>query len=378
MPFPRATLAQTRQQIAADIAAELPGVDALLRYSNLGIIGSVQAGLTNGMMGYLDWIALQSTPFTATDEYLEGWAALKGVVRKPATAATGTVAFASAGGTIPAGTPVNRTDGVGYVTTAAAAAVNGAVVAPVAALVTGAAGSADAGTAFSLGAGVSGVVNTGYATAAITGGADIETDAELRGRMLVAYSAPAQGGSITDYGTWALAVPGVTRAWIKPAAMGPGTLAVLFMMDDAESAHGGFPQGTNGVAAYEGRDTAATGDQFAVANHLFGLQSVTALVYAVAPIANQLTLTIAGVPGASATVKTAVGAAVAAALLTDAVPGGITNVSAIEAAVAAVPGTGGFVITSIACSAGTITPGAAGNISSNAGALPVLAGIIWA
>ncbi|WP_174296543.1 baseplate J/gp47 family protein [Sphingomonas bacterium] len=378
MPFPRATLSQLRAQVAADIEAELPGVDVLLRYSNLGIIGSVLAALANGMMGYLDWIALQSTPFTCTDEALEGWAALKGEVRKPATAATGTVTFGAAGGMIQAGTPVSRSDGVGYVTTSDATAVNGTVIAPVAASVTGAIGNTDPGTAFSLGAGIAGVASTGYSTAAITGGADIETDAELRSRMLIAYAAPAQGGSIADYAGWALAVPGVTRAWIKPAAMGPGTLAIFFMMDAGERGHGGFPQGTNGCGSYESRDTSATGDQLAVANAVFGLQSVTALVYAVAPIPNTLTLTIAGMAGASTTLKAAVSAAVAAALLSDAVPGGLTNVSSIEAAIAAVPGTSGFVITGIACSAGTITPGAAGNISSDAGALPVLGEITWA
>ncbi len=378
MPFPRQTLSQLRAAVAADMAAELPGVDALLRYSNLGIVGTVQAGLANGMMGYLDWIALQSTPFTATDEYLEGWAAYKGVIRKPAAPATGTLTFAAASGTVPIGTPINRTDGVAYASMSEAIAVDGTVTVPVAAAVAGSAGNCDAGTFFVLGAGVSGVNNGGSAAAAISGGVDIETDAELRSRMLIAFSAPAQGGSITDYANWALAVPGVTRAWIKPAAKGPGTLSILFMMDDAENAHAGFPQGTNGVSTYETRDTVATGDQLAVADHVFGLQSVTALVYAVAPVPNTVTLTVAGLGGASTALQAAVNSAVSAALLSEGVPGGVTNVSAIEAAIAAVPGTGGFVITAITCSAGTITPGAAGNITSDDGALPVLGGIAWA
>ena len=48
----------------------------------------------------------------------------------------------------------------------------------------------------------------------------------------------------------------------------------------ARPCHGGFPQGTNGVAALETRDTAATGDQLAVANYLYPLRPVTPIVYA--------------------------------------------------------------------------------------------------
>ena len=55
------------------------------------------------------------------------------------------------------------------------------------------------------------------------------------------------------------------------------------MMDVSEAAHGGFPQGTNGVAGAETRDTAATGDQLAVANYIYPLRPATALVYACAP-----------------------------------------------------------------------------------------------
>ncbi|EHV0233325.1 phage baseplate protein, partial [Salmonella enterica] len=37
---------------------------------------------------YLDWIARQSNPFTAEDEWLAAWGALKNVYRKDASAAT--------------------------------------------------------------------------------------------------------------------------------------------------------------------------------------------------------------------------------------------------------------------------------------------------
>lgn len=378
MPFNRPTLSQQRSQVATDMDAALPGTDALLRFSNLRIIGEVLAALTDGQFGYLDWIAKQSSPFTATDEYLEGWAALKGVTRKAASAARGSAVFIGTDGcTIPAGTAVSRSDGAAFATTASATVAAGTVTAPIAALVAGAAGNADAGTMMALAVGIAGISGSGATPGPITGGADIETDAELRSRMLQIYAKPPQGGSIDDYGEWALGVPGVTRVWVTPSGMGPGSVVLFFMMDDAQAAHGGFPQGTNGCASLETRDVPATGDQLALADALYFLQPVTALVYAIAPQPNTIGLTIAGLSGASDVTKAQIAAAYAGALRTGGRPGGVTPVSTIEAAIAAVALTTGFVITAVTASHGTIAPGAAGNITSAAGRLPVPGAIVY-
>lgn len=373
MPFLRPTLTDLRAQVGADINADLAGADALLRYSNLGILGAVLAALANGHYGYLDWIAKQSVPFTATDEYLEGWAALKDVFRKPATGGTGIATFtASDGAVLPAGTPLARADGVSYATTADATAAGGTLAAPIEAATAGATTNAAVGVSLTLGIGFAGIASTGQVSQVVAGGSDIEPDDELRSRMLSAYASPPQGGSLADYEEWATAVPGVTRCWVEPSAMGPGTVILLFMMDDAEAAHGGFPQGSDGCATKEARDTAATGDQLVLANAIFEKQPVTALVYAVAPLPNTLNLTIAGIPGASTATRASITAALQNALRLNAVPGGITNISVIEGAIAGVAGTPGFVLTQVTASAGTVAPGSAGNITSNTGCLPVL------
>ncbi len=115
--------------------------------------------------------------------------------------------------------------------------------------------------------------------------------------------------------TWALSVPGVTRAWCAPQGMGAGTVAVYFMMDTAEATFGGFPQGTNGVAAPETRDTAATGDQLAVANAIYPLRPVTALVYALAPAAQPLAFALVGLASIGLAQQRAVSAALASLLV---------------------------------------------------------------
>ena len=328
MPFPRPSLTEQRAQVAADIDAALPGLEARFRYSNIGIIGDVQAGGVHGLYGYLDWIARQSVPFTATDEYLEGWAALAKLTRKPASRAYGTARFtATTGKQIPASQSVTRSDGFTYVTTALASESGGYIDAPIRAVTGGVDGNAPDGTTLSLGIAISGVTGTGAAQDAIGGGADVERDNELRSRMLEAFANPEQGGSITDYARWAREIPGVTRAWVQPSIQGPGTIGIFFMMDAAEAVHAGFPQGTDGCSTYETRDTTATGDQLIVANALFPRQTVQSVVYAVAPIPNTLNFTIAGLSAASDATKNAIAAAIDAALYAGAVPGGSTYVS---------------------------------------------------
>ena len=382
MPFSRATLSQLRAQAQSDV-----GSVSLLRFSNLRVLADVLAYGFNALYGYLDWISKQGVPFTASDEYLEAWAALKGLTRKPATLATGSVRVSGTVGTvIPSNTLISRLDGFLYATTGAqtigssASAVVGLV-----STLAGASGNADSSTPLTIQTAISGVSSVAV-NAPITGGADVETDDELRTRMLLAYSQPPQGGALVDYLGWAEGVAGVTRAWIAPGGMGPGTVVCYFMMDDAEASHGGFPQGSNGVAAGETRDTPAVGDQLAVANAIFANCNVTTLVYSVAPLPNTINMTISGLSGATTAVQNAVRAAIAAVLLGKGSPagvrlidgstGGTVHMSDINAAINSVAGASGFVVSAVTASAGSASPTT--NITSNTGCLPVLGTVTFA
>jgi uncharacterized phage protein gp47/JayE len=390
MPYQRDTLSQLVVQTSQDLNASLPGADALLPFSLLGVLALVQAGGFNANNGYLDWIAKQCVPWTATGEFLEGWGALKGVTRKPATVATGSEIFPGLNGAvIPAGTPLALAGGQSYVTTAAATVTGGVATVSYQAVAPGSAGNAPAGVSLTLGTTISGVQTSITTANPIAGGVDAEDDDALRQRMLQVYAQTPQGGARSDYVDWALEVPGVTRAWVAPEGMGPGTVIVYFMMDVAEKVHGGFPQGQNGVAAAETRvSETATGDQLSVANYIYGpnRQPVTALVYATAPNANTVNFTISGLANAGSTVQSNVAAAISAVFLELGSPGsavveqgasGVVDMSAIEGAIVQVSGTSGFVITSVTCSSGSVAPGSAGNITSNPGYLPVLGSITW-
>jgi uncharacterized phage protein gp47/JayE len=364
MPFARPTLTDLKAQVAADVQANLSGVSALLRYSMLRVITVVQAGLAYLHYGYLDWIAKQAVPWTATDEYLVGWGALKNVYQKAATVASGTATFNGTSGTsIPSGTSVVRGDGRTYTVQASATVGGGGTVTvSLTDSAAGASGNCDVGTVLSLGTAIPGIQSSGVAATAFTGGADVETTDAFQARVIAAYQASPQGGDQADYVTWATAIPGVSRAWCSPSGFGAGTVVVYFMMDDAESAHAGFPQGTNGVATGETRTAVkATGDQLIVANAIYPLQPVTAQVYACAPLANPVNFTISGLSTASSATRASVQTAISDVFLRTGSPGGTVDISDVNSAIAAVSGTAGFVIT---------TP--TGNITSATGYLPTV------
>ncbi|TMV76104.1 baseplate J/gp47 family protein, partial [Thioclava sp. BHET1] len=259
MPWARPSLTQLRNQVQQDINASPIGLQGFLRNAILPILGWAQAGLAYLHYAYLDYIAKQAVPWTAEDEWLYGWAALKGVYQKDASTASGPVTFSGAG-TIPAGTLVNRPDGVQFIVTEETTVTSAAIAVPVAAVDPGAAGNTTNGTSMVLASPIGGIISLGTA-GEITGGADQETQESFRSRMLMIYAAPPQGGDAADYVEWALAVDGVTRAWVTPNGAGAGTVVVYPMFDDAEAANGGFPGGTDGVAANETRANPATGDQ---------------------------------------------------------------------------------------------------------------------
>jgi len=375
MPFERPSLGDLRTQVAQDIASALPGTDPLLRFSNLNILGTVLAGLAHLHYGYLDWIAQQAVPFTATGEFLEAWGSMKGVHRNPASQASGTVEFKGTNGTVIfSGTQLVRGDGKTFTTTASGTVSGGVVTVPAIADadpagLLGAFGNTAAGSTMSLGQAVAGLQSGGTVAAAFTGGADLESDANLRVRVMLAYQNPPHGGDADDYVNWALEVPGVTRAWCVPNGFGAGTVSIFVMLDEAQAIHGGVPQGTNGVATGEPRDTAATGDQLAVANHIFPLQPVTALVYVLAPVTQAVAFTISGLASASADTQAAVAQAITDVFRQFAtISSGSTTVhlSYIESAIAAIPGTAGFVITN-----------PTGNISAPAGTISTLGPITY-
>lgn len=387
MPFVRPTLTELRAQVASDLDSSVSGSDPLLRYSNLKITGDVQASLAHLHYAYLDWIAKQAVPWTATDEYIAAWGALKNVTKKDAKYATGTVTFpGEAGYEIDSGTSIVLGDGTSYTTTTSATVgAAGTVTVSAQADVAGADGNCAKGVVMTLGSAITGIQSSGVAATDFTGGSDQETDTSFSDRVMAAFQSSPQGGAEDDYVTWATDVSGVTRAWTSPNGFGAGTVVVYVMLDDANATYDGFPQGSDGVSVSDvlpngnPRGTVATGDQLTIANAIYVEQPVTALVYVCSPLPNMLAFTISGLSSASSTVRAAVEAAITEVLTTYGSPlAGTVDLSYIESSIAAVSSTAGFAITAVTGTEGeTVTTYTDKNITSSTGYLPVLGSVTF-
>ncbi|MBZ7124617.1 baseplate J/gp47 family protein [Klebsiella grimontii] len=361
MPFKRKTLSELREENRQFMQAELKNVGALLRFGNLKVIADMDAGMSHLHYAYLDYIALQTNPFTSTDEWLAGWMALKQIYRKAATAsrsteveATGTVGYR-----LPAGTVLNRSDGYQYVTDAELIIGSGkkgtvAITAILPDLTDdstggGSDGNADAGTILTLDANVSGIDNSLTLINPATGGTDIEGVEDFRQRGLLAYQNPPQGGSDADYKKWALAVSGVTRAWVKRRGMGVGSVVIYIMCDGNDATNNGVPTGTDGVSSLEDWGVIkATGDQGRVADYIYPLQADTAIIYVCSPIKKVVDLIISGIPNTDSDTIQAIKDAINLLFFENGNPDGNGKIylSDINGALSQVEGSTGYVLES--------------------------------
>jgi uncharacterized phage protein gp47/JayE len=259
MPWNTPALRDVRSLVRDAVNASLPGADATVPNSVLRVLSDNQGALCHLTLQYIDWLALQLLPDTAETEWLDRHGKIwlvnadGSTGRKMATMAAGTASFQ---GTIdatvlPAGTQLTSSvsmpqgstspnsvvsfETLEDITTSAFVLVSG----PIRALDPGSVGNIPDGSGVSILNVVDGVSQTGFIVH-VDGGTDTETDDQLRARVLQRIRNPPMGGSQSDYVRWALAVPGVTRAWAA-SEMGIGTITVRFLMDDLRAADDGWP-----------------------------------------------------------------------------------------------------------------------------------------
>lgn len=315
-----------------------------LAKSNIRILTMALSKIQNLQYGFLDYVSQQVCPSTATDEYLDYWASLKGLTRKAASQATGVVSFTgTAGVSIPAGTVLIAEDGETY-TTDNLINVGGNV--GITAVNSGSEGNQEANITLSLQSPIAGVDNTLVLTDAITTGSDVENDADLKARTISAFSTQATGDSRQEHINWALAVPGVTTAWV-PSAPLAGTECVFYVMLDRTNAHLGYPQGTDGCAGAETRYNVASGDQLTIANALYENKPYTEIQIICSPIRTDIDFEISGLSAASASIQASVKTAIQSVLHAQGTPLGTSiTIASISSAIASVAGTTDFTLVS--------------------------------
>lgn len=350
MPFERPTLEQLYNQGIAEINARLPGADAFIRRSNLEVLARVNGGAAHLFHGYLSYLSRQLFPDTAEADFMARWAAIWGIARKAAVSARGDVGFTGIdGAVIPTGTTLQRGDETEVQTLVDGTIAGGTAKILVRAVVAGSAGNSAAGTTLQLVSPIPGVNATAtVGSAALTGGADGESDESLRARLLDRIQTPPHGGAAADYVTWALEVPLVTRVWVAPQEQGIGTVTVRFVTDDAP---GGLIPDAGKVQE--------------VLEYISDRRPVTADLFVVAPVPVALNFTIQLTPDTAA-VRQAVEAELRDLLLRDAAPGATILISRIREAVSIAAGETDNVVT---------VPAA--NVDHTTGQMSVFGAITW-
>jgi uncharacterized phage protein gp47/JayE len=236
MPVERPSYQTLLDRVLAAIDSRLPGADARLPKSDLNVTGHVQAELASSLYDYAGWIADQILENTADEDQLVIIASDFGVYQKPAAAAGGIVTAARTGIgaiTVPAGALV-QIGGVDYAVAGETVIAADAGDVPVIAVQAGSAGNQAAGLSGNFAQPIAGLA-VKVISGAISGGADKESPASLLARLLARKRRPAHGGNPDDFERWALAVPGITRAWPYRAVPRRGFSTVLVVCDGAET-----------------------------------------------------------------------------------------------------------------------------------------------
>jgi len=231
MPFTVPSMQAIRADLLRDIKNQLPDAHTATD-SDYYVRATSIASCAEGLYQHQAWIARQIFPDTADTEYLERHAAVRGLTRRPAVAASGFMHAVGTPGTLIAEGVIGvAANGQRYQTIEdGAIGADGAGIVRARAVDAGSIGNVVDGTSVTLQPVSAGI--TVASLHAMRGGVDVETDTELLARLLDIIRRPPAGGNRHDYRRWALEVPGVTAAFVYPLRRGLGTVDVAIVSGD--------------------------------------------------------------------------------------------------------------------------------------------------
>lgn len=347
MAFKRPSLPELMNRADQDILSRLPGSQAALAMRTTKAMSASMGGLVHGLYGYLQWLELQLFPETCDDENLHLHSA--GVPRRGASYAVGEAWFVGSNGSVVITGTALRDGDTEYVTTAEAVIAADIAIAPVRAASVGAAGDRNPGVQLRLVSPVPGV--SGQAAVGpdgIRGGADLETFSQWRDRIMLRRARVPRGGAAGDWEEWALQVAGVTRAWEDPLGMGPSSVVLRIMADDASDGPLPSEQLLDAVRA-----------------HIEKQRNVQAKVYVVAPDTDAFEPQLIVMPNTEEA-RSAAAQSLRDLVESEGVPGGTLLISRIRSAISLAPGVEDYDLQ---------WPTA--NVAHGVGVLPIWGGVQW-
>lgn len=307
MPFLIPDKKDVVQRARNAFRAETPGTDAWVWPNNIYVSAKVIGGAVWEAFGRLKWMDRQRFAMTATGYELERHGLDYGIARKQKSYAQGNLIVVS--GTwplnIPVGTRFTRlSDGASFTSTQARdiGKFTLSATVPVVADIAGRQGNTTYGAPMV--STLTGVTSVAVDDYGLGQGADVETDEQLRTRILLRKRYPPRGGADYDYQAWGLSLPGVTRVFVKGNAYGRGTVGVWFLMDDTYTA--GIPQAADVVA---------------MQNYIDANAPITAIPIVAAPIADCIDIVIQGMNPDTQAMREAVAAELATLFRRMAKPG---------------------------------------------------------
>ena len=224
------TFEEIRQAILRDMVSLNPETDVSSDSDNY-IRASSLASCATGQYAHQAWILKQFFPDTADTDFLERHCNLRGIRRKNATSASGTViAHGIPLSSIDADLQIKCGERLYTVLQKAYIKEDGTVVLSIRSLEPGAISNQHNKTAQFMAAPVG--VSSDLVNLDVTGGTDVESDNSLLNRLLDLLRRPPAGGNQYDYKAWALSVDGVTSAYVYPLRRGLGTVDVVITSGD--------------------------------------------------------------------------------------------------------------------------------------------------
>lgn len=185
----------------------------------------------------MDEILKRGFAQTSYEEYLDMKCAEFGVTRKQGTKANGQVTFSGADNTvIPINTLIQTESGLQYLTTSQTTILNGTAVVNIESNDIGVIYNVPANTIIEIPISITGIASLTN-SAAITGGTEVETDADLLTRLLLKVQTPATSGNANDYKLWAMSVDGIGDVKIFPLWNGAGTVKVCVIDSNKQPAN---------------------------------------------------------------------------------------------------------------------------------------------
>jgi uncharacterized phage protein gp47/JayE len=326
MAFERPTLVQLVDRIQGDFVSRLERASATLRRAVVYILARVFAGAAHMMHAHLEFLGLQLFPDKSVAEFLIRQAGLFGITKNEADYAKANVSITGTNGAIVDAGTVLLKDGLEYEVDADVTIAAGVGTLALTAVDAGSEANLSVGMVLNFQSPVSGVSSTATVTAVTQDGTDEESTEELRTRFLERLAEPPQGGSDADYIAWAKEVAGVTRVWVTPLGLGPGTVVVRFVRDNDVSI---FPD---------------AGEVAAVQAKFNEKKPAHATVTAIAPVAAPIDFTLHIVPDNTA-MRNAVIAELEDYLKRTASPGATILLSGLRTTIGNTPGLTDYTLT---------------------------------